>query len=610
MPKTPGSSPAYFSGSSSGLDPYRWLGVAAAVSFVFVTLWFVARGSFVHAGGRAFTLFDDAMISLRYAYNFVHTGLIEWSHSSGRVEGLTNLGWMLVMALLLKVTNLSMAPLAVSLVSALLLMAGLVVLGSGSSKFSALPFGMRLVALAGSFSLVAWAVRGFEVSLIFLLIASLYVVSTSKSDGPFQWLATFALVFLGVATRDDFAVFCFLYASALLLAKLCLPRWIYSPWSVPGVLAASALLSFAMKAMFRYIYFAGIFPNTYYLKLFGHDRIAVVTRGLMALYGNALGIFAPLILILLLFFFASKISWFHSLQLPQELDSHLIVISLLSYSVLVGGDAWEWTGLANRFICTGLPFILLNFLQFVEVFAASPGGEAFLSRKGRLDILPLYVLLLPAFLGLGFYYNALASQLSGKVAALSGFFPINAFWEWALVGVCLLILPSLLRRLMTGHRQAGIGPAPSFLAVGVAVLLLTQSFTLIARAELRDGGNLLHVVDDSREGRLSLESREVIPAGSRVVSFWAGTFPYFRPDVDFVDPLGKMDPWIAKSKPRWAFYPGHTKWNWGYTLSHYKPDYVRGDLAKLRVAGRWTDSTPEWKNYIQIRDGLLRRKAD
>ena len=141
-----------------------WLGAAGGACFVLITIWLISRGSFVHAGGRAFTLFDDAMISMRYAYNFANTGIIEWSHSTGRVEGLTNLGWMFVMALLIKLTNIYTAPLAVSLVSAFILLTGIAVLGKRQSKFASVPPGLRLVALAGSFSLIFWGIRGFETS--------------------------------------------------------------------------------------------------------------------------------------------------------------------------------------------------------------------------------------------------------------------------------------------------------------------------------------------------------------------------------------------------------------------------------------------------------------
>lgn len=584
-----------------------WLGVAGGTCFALVAIWLIARGSFVHEGVRGFTLFDDAMISMRYAYNFASTGLIEWSNSSGKVEGLTNLGWMLVMSLLIKLTDIYTAPLAVSIVSAVLLMAGMAMLGRRQSKFSLVPAGLRIVALAGSFSLIVWGVRGFETSLIFLLISSIYVLTTFAPFGASRRLAVFGLVSLGVITRDDFAVFAVLYAILLSLFLLLMRHWVYSTWAVPATLAISAVVSFAIKVAFRLSYFADVFPNTYYLKVYGHDKIIVVARGLLGLFGNALAVFAPIILVLILFFFWSRSSWLESILFRKELDSHLIVASLLAYSALVGGDAWEWSKLANRFTCAALPFMLLNFIQYVEIFAHSNRITVPLSRKMMADILPIYILLLPAFWGFGSFYQSITARLSSKLAALAGFDARSALQDWVLVGICLLVLPEVLRSLMR-LRKSELKTGSSLLVVCIAVLILSQPLALLAKAEFRHNGNLLHVRDDSRQGLASLRSKDFIPAGSKVVSVWAGTYPYYRPDVDFIDPLGKMDSRISKSKPRWAFYPGHTKWDWEYTLARYKPDYVIGNLAKMRQEGMWTDKTPEWENYYQLQEGLIHRK--
>ena len=583
------------------------LGIAGGACFIFFTVWLTARGSFEYAGIRGFTLFDDAMISMRYAYNFATSGVIEWSNSSGRVEGLTNLGWMLIMSLLIRLTNINTAPLAVSVVSALMLLAGIAVLGKSQSKFASVPLGLRLVALAGSFSLVVWGVRGFETSLIFLLISSIYVLSTSQIFGAGKRLAIFGLVFIGVTTRDDFAVFSILYAAALVVFKLLTKRWVLATWPVPVTLAFSAIISFLAKAAFRYSYFSEILPNTYYLKVYGHDKIVVLARGLLGLYGNALSVFAPVLLVLLMFYFISRSTWFTSFSVEKELDSHLIVASLLVYSAIVGGDAWERSKLANRFICAALPFILLNFIRYLEIYSESAKILLPLRRDTLIDLLPIYVLILPAFLGFGYFYQSIVLRLSQRVSALSGFSPRSAVQDWLLVGICILVLPVLWESVIKsrpGDRNNGA----TLLIPCIAILLLSQPLLLIAKAEFRNKGNILHVVDDSRQALSSLGSKEIIASGSKVVSLWAGTFPYYRPDLDFIDPLGKMDSTIAKSKPRWSFYPGHTKWDWDYTLTHYKPDYVRGDLSKLRQEGIWTDKTVAWDNYYQLQEGLIRRK--
>jgi len=66
--------------------------------FTAVYLYWLAHESFVVAGVRYSTLSDDSMISLRYADNLSQGRGLVWNRGE-RVEGITNLGWTLVMSL-------------------------------------------------------------------------------------------------------------------------------------------------------------------------------------------------------------------------------------------------------------------------------------------------------------------------------------------------------------------------------------------------------------------------------------------------------------------------------------------------------------------------------
>ena len=75
------------------------LGVAlAALAFYAVFLY---RTSFVLAGTRIFVLFEDAMISMRYARNLAEGHGLVWNVGEEPIEGFTNLLWVLWMACLL-----------------------------------------------------------------------------------------------------------------------------------------------------------------------------------------------------------------------------------------------------------------------------------------------------------------------------------------------------------------------------------------------------------------------------------------------------------------------------------------------------------------------------
>src|SRR5437870_1567913 len=60
---------------------------------------FIYRSSFVVQGERYFALYDDAMISMRYAKNLAQGFGLVWNPLGERVEGYTNLLWVLYMTL-------------------------------------------------------------------------------------------------------------------------------------------------------------------------------------------------------------------------------------------------------------------------------------------------------------------------------------------------------------------------------------------------------------------------------------------------------------------------------------------------------------------------------
>ena len=69
--------------------------VAAYAVYVFALFW---RSSAVIDGERYFSLGDDAMISMRYARNFVQGHGLVWNAGERPVEGYTNPLWVLLMA--------------------------------------------------------------------------------------------------------------------------------------------------------------------------------------------------------------------------------------------------------------------------------------------------------------------------------------------------------------------------------------------------------------------------------------------------------------------------------------------------------------------------------
>ena len=71
----------------------------AVTTFLVYAGLFIYRTSFIVGGERYFSLFDDAMVSMRYARNLADGYGLVWNPGGERVEGFTNPLWVLYMAL-------------------------------------------------------------------------------------------------------------------------------------------------------------------------------------------------------------------------------------------------------------------------------------------------------------------------------------------------------------------------------------------------------------------------------------------------------------------------------------------------------------------------------
>jgi len=79
----------------------RALGVCVALAIVLAAVYygvFIFKTSFLLNGERYFCLYDDAMISMRYAKNLAQGFGLVWNPGGERVEGFTNPLWVLFMA--------------------------------------------------------------------------------------------------------------------------------------------------------------------------------------------------------------------------------------------------------------------------------------------------------------------------------------------------------------------------------------------------------------------------------------------------------------------------------------------------------------------------------
>lgn len=149
---------------------FRSVCAASAV----LSAWMIWRSAFRVGGQLTFNLFDDAMISMRYARNLAGGDGLVWNAGGERVEGITNPLWTLWMAVL---HLLPVHPTKVSLlvmVSGALLILG--ILWVVRRLVQELAPGDMVATLAGViltatfYPLLFWSLHGMEVGLVAFLL--------------------------------------------------------------------------------------------------------------------------------------------------------------------------------------------------------------------------------------------------------------------------------------------------------------------------------------------------------------------------------------------------------------------------------------------------------
>ena len=325
---------------------FAWGALAASCYAIFI--W---RARFVVDGVTHFTLFDDAMVSMRYARNLAEGHGLVFNPGDAPVEGFTNPLWTLWMAAL-HATGVSEAKvsLLVSLTSALLLLALMVVVWRIARESFADAGERAEIAAAVTglyYPLAFWSLRGMEVGVL-ACAAYAAVLATMRlwrewSARQAWWLAL--LVCAMPLIRPDGAVPA---GIIVLFAALGVERG--KRFRTAALLGGALALSVVGQTAFRLAYFGDALPNTYYLKMTGAPLLERVARGLGALRDDVQWHLWPLVLFAIV-----------GVRLRERRLALLATIALsqLAYSAYVGGDAWEWFRYADRYVVVAVPALVL-----------------------------------------------------------------------------------------------------------------------------------------------------------------------------------------------------------------------------------------------------------
>ena len=526
---------------------------------------FIARTTFFYKGQFIGTLFDDALISLRYGFNFSSGFGLVWNRGEiPPVEGYTNPLWTLVMSVASLISPVLKAPIIVSGIG------GLIMLSSGyvSVRIARLVNATPAAAIASAFlvlsffPIVFWTLRGMEVGLICLLLltATARVLDTS-ADGQATGTISIVSVLAGLSflTRPD-SLLLFLPIFALLLVQpgLSLRRL---------VALAPLVICMIAQVIFRWYYYGELLPNTYVLKMTGTPLFERLLHGWHALLYAAPAIFITAII-------AGSV--FGDNQTPPA-QRRLAFISVSGaflqscYLVWVGGDAWNFDN-SNRFIATVMPLLL------IAAATRLPTVTNDIRNKNVAHIL--------------FGIFALAG---GASLALTDHFALGPKSNLlAVTGVILLcIWPALVSR--TG-RLGSVGWIFSTAGIGWLSLFLLCSGPAWVRWLHH---NAPAVRDDIVFARQGLLLRDILPPTTTIAATWLGAPSYYSGFTSF-DILGKTDKRIARTKPLLDFHPGHNKMDLNYSIGDLQPDVVLLNTPEIAKFGYI-----HMRNSLWVRTGFL-----
>ena len=316
---------------------------------------FIYRTSFLIDGVRYFSLFDDEMISMRYARNLAQGYGLVWNPGGQRVEGYTNLGWVLFMALVhLTRIQPSKISLVIQIASAVCLLFNLVIVERIARLYTEGDRWATIVAVvmtAFYFPLVNWSLQGTEVGVLTLLIglAAFNAVDEMRRD---TWsLRPYLLMAAASLTRIDFLV---PFGALLALRAIgqATDRRRHLLWGA-GVWALAAV----GQTAFRLAYYGDLVPNTYYLKVAGVAPTVRMARGFLMATQFAAGVHWLLFLIPY-----AAVAWRRDAETRLLMGLFSVQVA---YSIIVGGDAWENWGGSNRFITPVMPLFFVVFCAAV-----------------------------------------------------------------------------------------------------------------------------------------------------------------------------------------------------------------------------------------------------
>lgn len=565
---------------------------------------FVLRTSFDIGGTRYFVLFEDAMISMRYARHVADGHGFVWNIGEPPIEGFTNLLWVLWMSVAHKMgLGESKISLFIMLSGVAILLATGLVVSKIARKISPSPWVPVAVLAATLFDypLVFWTLRGMEVGALTLAVYTLLWLALENEDAfsvP-RTVAMGAVTSMAILIRSDSVVPVGLISLYAFL--FCARRWLFA-----GILGTFAGATVVGQLVFRKAVFHETLPNTYFLKLHKIPMSARVKRGaFVALEVLALHLAVPVASVLASITGIDKDFW------KDKATRRMVLLGAIfgaqiAYATYVGGDAWEWMLYANRYMCAGMPALIVLVAVVLDRVISREGPAADALRASYARRLGLAVAGAGLLLLVLNVYARLRPEQGIAATIVFSKTPFAAGAAFLGLGALLFLMKDLREgvaealaalRLRFASRRT-VGAAALLL---MAVVWLPSHLLPVARWA---GQNAAQYNDEANYTRLGLLIRSTTDPSFRIAVAAAGATPYFaqRPTEDL---LGKNDAHVAKLAPRGVFSPGHDKWDYPYSLEQRNSQLIVEAVDVNDADEQYMTSLgfKELPNGMRLRDG-------
>jgi hypothetical protein len=601
------------------------ISLPAVIVFIFIAwaIFYIYHISGIGIDGkRYYSLFDDAMIMMRYAWNLVHGSGLVWNPGEN-IEGYTSL----LMVLIMSPFNAAFADKRWAVLSIHLLGVITMVAISLASRFvfrqvsERIPYPLRkwaepllLLGILFYYPLMFFSLMGMETGILTLLLlcAVGFCLRALDHYSPNNVYAVAFLLGLAFLTRPDSLIFALPILAVLFIEGL---RKRNTDRNLTHLAAAATLFVsiIGSQIIFRWAYYGTLVPNTYALKIEGFPLALRIKNGLAYLKPFATE-FAPL--------WALSIAG--TVIAPSR--KRVLIVSLflaaVTYTVYSGGDAWRiW-----RWIVPTVPLIMCIALEDISLVAVALGH--LLEKIKSLQTWALNAGQRNLIRGLHLLPRSLKREVWALITGVATIFVAFVVDPLGLsdpgigeeqkvllvLGIAFLFVGILLisRRLVPRHSPIAL----LFFVVIWAVVIgvINQRFWPVITFRVRPDDADFNLANLNVAIALNNSTKDTAVIGVKN----AGTIPYYtgRIAVDF---LGKVDAYIAHlpadvsggvARGSMLTWPGHNKYDLEYSIDILRPTYVQtlqwGQDNLLNLLGDiYVSST-----YLGVRLYFLRESPD